>query len=1143
MKRNQFKFYQYRFEKLQLVENKLTLSKKDGVLLPNSSNLFYDMIYRIQEKAYVPVYDKDIVDEDEVITTVKCNDNIMEEFFILKAPSMGDGERDEDKRKLYAYMMQEGIYIDDVHYVREGAVKSASQTRTQKTMFIREDLKDKITEYSTLGRKPEKTVIAKMETAKGLLLSSALLLEDCMPRIVIVPDYEITLKANVRVVEEYVPSETEVSEEEQQYLLDKEKEKLRWDEIGKAVEAAKEKLTQEYLKDNISKRSYDERHTYKTRSKWQEENNRRVKSEEVANPRRRIKFDGNNYPAYHMNQTEEIKIFPIKPYSVGFDVVEKKDYPVKINCFDGQGIADISWMKKVSEKLELKYTTQGIQFRLPYIKGYIVSFPIQQWAKDNKVSKIKDIWGTEWDLFEDEIDIILCESCFKAKLDKSKEGLQQWLFSSMNDYYDSLTKYGYTKIGVAAYTKPKYLKEPYAELTYQHLYASNLSYMDIVKISSKIGRVGIEIKNGIDMGFTKAYLNMLASDEENSEDEEQYVNIINKAIQINHRMLFDPHIRMFLVGQSKRIFENLMLGKAYVRGGYKYACGDLIAMAQHCFNILVVGFLGEKECYIAGDTGERVAIRIPITHYSEANKINLIDSDIKYIRHLDNVIQFSAGKDLSMSQMNMDYDGDKVLVVKNKTLQARHIDALPIVNVEDKTTAEPLEYNLDNIIAYEMMNLHQQTSTITNIDTFFNNKAMEESGDLTSRDFEITICRHLQGLIIDSAKSMKKIIIPELLQTASCRKPYFMSNKYGDYNEKPNSYQERTYAKSPFNRFVKDLEDYIKETYKMEIGMANILDPQYLDIQSTKDLLQDTSKFSGKEFFEIIEHLLPIYKEFIKEKSEIDKKKSRINYKDKSDGTKDEIAVIKQEYDGLFEKTRTACNKVCSNQSVLASACVEISYNYTKNKNNTDFSRTSEFGFPWYIAPEGILENLKVHEDEHKIDVVEVRELNHQIKEYKGILRVDGDVASIDDFKFYSRDLFDGSYNLYNILGQHFADMDVLHKTPVRITESGTIKSDTMLEAINNYTVKLIKFENKPVNEVIDLLRDGFVLRKRNTDIALYSGDTYVASVRFEDTRNMEQGIMLEEYVGQTFVMKSIGDIKDKSVFITISNQLIEAIC
>lgn len=1137
MKRNQFKFYQYRFEKLQMVENKLTLSKEDGFLLPNSSNLFYDMIYRIQEKNYVPAYYKDIVDEDGVITTAKCNDNIIEEFFILKAPTMSDGKKDEDKRNLYAYMMKEGIYIDNVHYVREGAVKSASQTRTQKTMFIREDLKGKITEYSTLGRKPEKTVIAKMETAKGLLLSSALLLEECMPRIVIVPDYEVTLKANVRVVEEYVPSETEVSEEENQYLLDKETEKLRWKEINQAVGAAQEILTQEYLKDNLSKRSYDERHTYKTRSKWQEESNRRVKPDEVASPKRRIEFDGNYYPAYHMNQTEEIKIFPIKPYSVGYDVIEKNNYPVKVNCFDGQGIADISWMKKVSEKLKLKFITQGIQFRLPYIKGYVVSFPIQKWAKDNKVSKIKDIWGTEWDLFEDEIDMILCESCFKAKLDKSKEGLQQWLFSSMSDYYDSLTKYGYTKIGVAAYTKPKYLKEPYAELTYQHLYAFNLSYMDIVNISRKIGRVGIEIKNGMDMGFTKAYLNMLGSDEDNSDEEEQCVNVINKAIQINHRMLFDPHIRMFLVGQSKKIFENLMLGKAYVRGGYKYACGDLIAMAQHCFGIPVTGFLGKKECYIAGNTGEHIAIRNPITHYSEANKINLIDSDIKYIRHLDNVIQFSAGKDLSMSQMNMDYDGDKVLVVKNKTLQARHIDALPIVNTEDKTTADPLEYTLDNIIAYEMMNLHQQTSTITNIDTYFNNKAMEESGDLTNRDFEITICRHLQGLIIDSAKSMKKIYIPEVLQTASCRKPYFMSNKYGDYNEKPNSYQERTYAKSPFNRFVKELENYIKETYKMEIGMANILDPQYLDIQSTKDLLQDTSKFSGKEFFRIIKQLHPIYKEFIKEKSEIDRKKAGINFKDKSDDTKDAIVAIKQEYDGLFKKSRNACNEICSNQSVLASACVEISYNYTKNKNDTDFTRTTEYGFPWYIAPEGILENLKVHEDGHKIDVVEVRELNHQKKEYKGVLRVEGDVASIDDFKFYSRDLFDGNYKLYNILGQHFVDLDVLSKTSIQIAESGTMKPEPIIEPIINYQVKLIKFENKPVNEVVELLRDGFVLKMRNTDIALYSGDTYVASVRFEDTRNMEQGIMLEEYVGKSFVMNGIGDIKDKSVFITISTQ------
>ena len=40
-------------------------------------------------------------------------------------------------------------------------------------------------------------------------------------------------------------------------------------------------------------------------------------------------------------------------------------------------------------------------FRMPWFKGLLVSFPFDKWIKEhNGSSKIKDIYGNEYDIFE-----------------------------------------------------------------------------------------------------------------------------------------------------------------------------------------------------------------------------------------------------------------------------------------------------------------------------------------------------------------------------------------------------------------------------------------------------------------------------------------------------------------------------------------------------------------------------------------------------------------------------------------------------------------------------------------------------------------------------------------------------------------------
>jgi len=621
-----------------------------------------------------------------------------------------------------------------------------------------------------------------------------------------------------------------------------------------------------------------------------------------------------------------------------------------------------------------------------------------------------------------------------------------------------------------------------------------------------------------------------------NKDDEEYVNVINKAIDLNHRMLFDPHIRKFLVNQARRVWRGLLLGRAYIKGNYIYATGDCIAFMEHTFGCDVIGFLGENQLFCAGKNGEHIVLRNPLTHYSEVLKAEFITTENKYIKYLDNVCQFSAACDLSMARLNLDYDGDKVMVIDSPVMLRKNIPSDVIYDPGDKSTADPLDYNIDNILAYELMNLDNLTGRVTNIDTYFSNKAMERNEGLESRDFETAICKYLQGQIIDSVKSMKAVSIPGELNSSARKKPYFLHHKYGDFKTKPKSYQSRDDAKSPFNGFVKDLEDKINKTFK--INFADIIDIEYLDTQDTKALLQDNSKCDSETFYKIIKELQPIYKEYIKQKEALAKKGKGINPLDKSDEIKEEIELLNEEYKKFYEDIKSKCRGFCSNESVLASCCVEIAYNYSKNKNDSGFKRNQDYTFPWRIVPEGVLENLKIHEDENKIDVIEIRELNQLEREFKGQLSVKDGTGMISDVQIKT-DLEDGDYHVYNILGQHFTEVDIEREEEVKTSLSDLIVNgvDAVVKSLVNHTVKLIKLEGKEPEYLIEKMKQGFILKMKNTDVALYIGDEYLASVRKEDVNPAGLEIRLTDYINEEFCIDEVIEISEtkKSLIIKMS--------
>lgn len=131
VKRKQYKVMQIKMNRITDKDGKLVVTEQPK-MISNSENLFYDLIYRLQEKSY---------------DSENPENNVFDEFIILKASNLDTS--DEENISLYEKIMLNGVWYNGNLYIREGAIKSASMTRTQKTLFIRSDLKDKFDKYSS----------------------------------------------------------------------------------------------------------------------------------------------------------------------------------------------------------------------------------------------------------------------------------------------------------------------------------------------------------------------------------------------------------------------------------------------------------------------------------------------------------------------------------------------------------------------------------------------------------------------------------------------------------------------------------------------------------------------------------------------------------------------------------------------------------------------------------------------------------------------------------------------------------------------------------------------------------------------------------------------------------------------------------
>lgn len=648
-----------------------------------------------------------------------------------------------------------------------------------------------------------------------------------------------------------------------------------------------------------------------------------------------------------------------KPYNSR--EIEEGYKDLKLSPFDGCGCHEYEFMDNVSTQLELDYKAAGVQVRLPFIKGYSVYVPFRKILKEWGYEYITDIYGNRHHV--DDIDCIWNTSMFKGhKLFKEKYSSNAWI-----EYMNTIDKYQY-KLGISKYSHHIKNLNKYTRMNFQYLQCLDLwnpKYIDCfenknmleydILDSNNDGKI-IEMAKYTTNLFEKiikgdkfyTYKFMGINNEDIYEPESKYL----EAALVNDVMLKDPAVKQFIYRKLKKTIDEAKVGKIYCSGFYHTGVGDMIGYLQYAVGLEPIGCLEERELY-SGNFGNEdiVSFRSPLVDSSEVNKIKIVHNDItdKWFSHFkdQDIVMFNMYDISAPQQGGADFDGDIFLLCNNSIVINSKINKPIILDIEDKVTAKPKEYNKENLIEYEVMTRDSRIGEITNAATSIENKytTNEEIKELYSN--YSSLLRIYQGKEIDFLKTGTRWQMSNGLRKHLKQLPYFLLYNYPKklktYNKlkKENSNEESKEKKKKLNAYhspspMNELCDYIctweKKNILWDNDINNLIDTRVLiinnDLELTdKSICRKVQKYITDYSIEIRKHMK------LKEKENV---------------------VSEQDYyfsmDEMVNKFKNnLSNELGLDEEVIANYVIAVSY------RNFSISKS----FAWAGYSDYIIKNLK----------------------------------------------------------------------------------------------------------------------------------------------------------------------------------------
>jgi hypothetical protein len=494
------------------------------------------------------------------------------------------------------------------------------------------------------------------------------------------------------------------------------------------------------------------------------------------------------------------------------DYVDDRDYsitrqtmPVPIPHTDGCGM--------ISPELSSK----NFMVRLPWTKGLLGVFDFKRFITENKCSsKVKDIWDKEWDIFEDNIQIILTKSQLKMCA----------YYDSWDDYKERFKKYN-CHAGKCNVEEDYYKR---ASINYQMI-QSFIDYKD-----SELKKMCAESVN---------FINGICSDKNTQlevfgiKEGKPYskYNGMQKCLIEYNGLIKDNYFREQLRDLRKKKIKDLYSAKFKVNGYYTFLLPDLYAFCEWLFmnkqipNGLLAG--GEVYCKLHEFNKEVDCLRSPHLYFEHAIRNNVVNPDIQ--KWFTTNACYTSTHDVISKVLQFDVDGDKTLILQDNN----------IINVakRNQVGVVPLYYNMRKAAKEKVTSESRYRGLSTaftggNIGVVSNNiskiKNSEEIRNPQKKQEAIDCLKWLcmvNNEVIDFAKTLYKSTPPkqvnEIISKYVNKKlpaffTYAKDKKETQVEELNDCIVNRIFTLYPENEFKLSFEDKKRFDYRMLMNNPDI---------------------------------------------------------------------------------------------------------------------------------------------------------------------------------------------------------------------------------------------------------------------------------------------------------------------------------
>lgn len=383
-----------------------------------------------------------------------------------------------------------------------------------------------------------------------------------------------------------------------------------------------------------------------------------------------------------------------------------------------------------------KKNKKSFMVRMPWVKGLLVPFAFDRFAKENESKLVTDIYGKQYDIIQDKIEVILTKSQFKM-----------WkYYSSWDEYKDYFKQY---QCQAAKCNEEEDLFTD-AKLNYQMLQTLNeMTDEELLELSQE------SIDNITKIGRDKnVMLKVLGATKMNKNK-----NYFQRALEMYPSLLADTYSKEVLKDVKKSLVKKARSGKLDIDGKYTFIIPDLYAFCERVFLNIEnpTGILqnGEVFCTLYKDHAKLDCLRSPHLYREHAIRINTIATEKKKW-FITKGLHTSTHDPISKILQN-DFDGDKALITPSPTIVAcaeRHMKGIVPLYYEMAVAGKE---NINNQTIYNGL---VSAYTGGNIGEISNDISKIWNSEQPNIDAVKWLCM-INNFVIDYAKTLFKPVIPD----------------------------------------------------------------------------------------------------------------------------------------------------------------------------------------------------------------------------------------------------------------------------------------------------------------------------------------------------------------------------------------------